>query len=166
MDEHEHYLTPNEMDLLRRGRIIDAIKSVRERTDLNLKAAKRIVDRYRQPIGTDGSDKPGMMRDSVLLLEALREVAEGYARAERISADRIRLALEKVADAFEEKLGLKRNEGPCTKPRRCESCNDELPPEKRRLRCLNCGLLVGSCCRIHGHNKQGQPVLCRSCKPE
>ena len=55
-DRHERVcnrdgLTGEEVDLLRNDRIIQCIKSVRERTGMNLKDAKSLVDKIRAQLG-------------------------------------------------------------------------------------------------------------------
>jgi ribosomal protein L7/L12 len=50
-------LTPGEMDEVKRGRPIVAIKSVRQRTNAGLKDAKDIVDEYREKIKQELLDK-------------------------------------------------------------------------------------------------------------
>jgi len=44
-------LTAEEVDLLRTGKVIACIKSVRERSNMNLKDAKTFVDKFRQEMG-------------------------------------------------------------------------------------------------------------------
>ena len=44
-------LTDEERDLIRAGKIVDAIKSVRSRTHVDLRTAKAVVDRWRPSSG-------------------------------------------------------------------------------------------------------------------
>lgn len=50
-DEHDGLLE-DERALIRRGKIIEAIKDIRARTGFGLREAKDVVDRYRGKLGT------------------------------------------------------------------------------------------------------------------